>query len=176
MSCSRIAAVSWILAASVASLLACTNHSADEPRPRSEPLCDVLPAELPLGAVIKYSRRDTEQNPVYDVAYVADADCPEADVLVSAPECVRLTQEAMQVMWTTLHDLEVHRIEMVPVDGTCFHCGSRWITVKWPGGACSKGFGFEVEISVATDDRFSAAVVYLDGVSERTLGSPPATN
>lgn len=169
----------WV--ASAVSLLACTSHSADEPRvdtpPESTPSvdtrqCQTLPALLPQQALIEYSRSDSEHLPIYDVAYVADADCPEGTphLGLDAPKCLRLSSEAMQLMWTTLREFEVHRIDTIDRDGRCIHCPSRWITVAWPAGLCSKGIHSTQEISAATKDHFHAAANYLEGVSERIVG------
>jgi hypothetical protein len=156
------------LAASAVVLVACTNHAgAESPGEQCEPLPEVLPS----GAIIEYSRSDGESNKIYDLAFVADADCPEPHPVFSKPECVRLTPEQLQIMWTTLRANEVHRIEMVELDGTCHHCGSRWITVVWPPHrSCSAGYGYFTDISPETNGYFRGATMYLDGVAESVLG------
>jgi hypothetical protein len=155
------------LAVSV-SLLACTSpRKGKTPEPVDEP-CTVLPAVLPSGAAIEYQHNDSEQDNVHHVGFVADADCPAPDprLGLEKPECVRLTQEELQTMWTTLQGYELHRVAMFDRGGTCHHCGTRWITITWPDGYCSRGSSFFTEIN---DGRFYLATQYLDYVAEHLL-------
>jgi hypothetical protein len=132
-----------------------------------EPSCRALPAKLPDGVVIDYSRHDREHETIHDYAFVADAPCPEPHPLgLPTPECVRGSRETIQLMWDRLRELEVHRIEMVE-HGECPHCAGPWLVVEWPEGRCSAGIGYKWDISDDSQDRFYEMASYMDGVSER---------
>jgi hypothetical protein len=127
--------------------------------------CTALPAELPRGAMIDYSRDDYEHNVVHHMAFVVDAPCPEPELL-PVPQCVRVSREVLQAMWTELRKMEVHRIEMVDREGQCPHCGGPWITVEWPDGRCSAGEGYAWDIAADSQDRYYEIARFLDRVCE----------
>lgn len=153
-----------LLVAAVA--LGCAGPRSDASR-RAErfpdPTCDALPVQRPRGAVLRVSRLDGESlTHVLDAALVADATCP-IDVL-SRPECVHLTDEAMDYVWGRLVAVAPHTIALER-HGECIHCGGPWITIEWPGGLCERGIGHFHSVTSAAWERFARAVHVLEAAA-----------
>jgi hypothetical protein len=113
---------SRVLVASAQWLGTCASEGTVEEH--ADEYCDGLPAVVPSGAVVRYARFDSDHLKVSEAWYTADADCSK---------CVRLSQDALQAMWTTLCELNLPPREEVSPEEDCFPCGAyHHVSVSWP--------------------------------------------
>jgi hypothetical protein len=153
-------------------MLGCTPHTEHSTEGRGsrpgddvpEPVCDPLPRTRPAGVVSSVRRVDGESlTYVLDVALVADAECPRRPTLED-PACVRLTDDAMDYVWSELVAAAPHEIALER-HGECIHCGGPGFTITWPDGRCDRGRDHWHDISQGSEERFDRALQVLEAAA-----------